>query len=63
MANQNPDGKLTYWYEGVQCTLITRTPSAPIGAENYWYNGGPQGFLIDSVIVVKPRNFAILVGF
>jgi hypothetical protein len=63
MANQNPDGKLNYWYEGVSCTLIKSTPEAPIGALNYWYNGSPQGFLLDSAITAKGRNFAVLIGF
>lgn len=63
MANQNPDGKLTYWYEGVSTTLIKGTPEAPVGALNYWYNGSPQGFLLDSLITGKARNFAVLIGF
>lgn len=63
MANQNPNGKLIYWYEGVSSTLIEKTPTAPIGSQNYWYNGMPQGFLVDSYITAKPRNFAVLIGF
>jgi hypothetical protein len=63
MANQNPNGTLTYWYEGVSTTLIESTPQAPVGALNYWYNGSPQGFLLDSTIVSKPRNFSVLIGF
>jgi hypothetical protein len=63
MANQNPNGKLTYWYEGVSNTLIESTPQAPIGALTYWYNGGPQGFLLDSLLTIKPRNFGMLIGF
>ena len=63
MANQNPEGKLTYWYEGVSSTLIESTSNAPIGALSYWYNGSPQGFLLDSPSVKKARNFAVLIGF
>jgi hypothetical protein len=63
MANQNPNGKLTYWYEGVSTTLIKSTPQAPIGALNYWYNGSPEGFLLDALITGKARNFAVLIGF
>lgn len=63
MANQNPQGKLDYWYEGVSTTLIESTSNAPIGTLTYWYNGSPQGFLLDSQITVKARNFAVLIGF
>jgi hypothetical protein len=63
MANQNPQGKLNYWYEGVSSALIESTANAPIGALNYWYNGSPQGFLVDSGVTGKPRNFAVLIGF
>lgn len=63
MANQNPEGKLNYWYEGVSSTLIESTSNAPVGALNYWYNGSPQGFLLDSLSTIKPRNFAVLIGF
>ena len=63
MANQNPDGKLTYWYEGVSTTLIESTSEAPVGALTYWYNGSPQGFLLDSKAPNIPRNFAVLIGF
>jgi hypothetical protein len=63
MANQNPDGKLDYWYEGVSSTLIESTSNAPIGALNYWYNGSPQGFLLDTAVIKKARNFAVLIGF
>ena len=64
MANQNPDGKLTYWYEGVSSTLIESTSEAPVGALNYWYNGSPQGFLLDAISGgSKARNFAVLIGF
>ncbi len=63
MANQNPDGKLDYWYEGVSSTLIESTTNAPIGALNYWYNGSPQGYLLDSRGDIVIRNFAVLIGF
>jgi len=63
MANQNPNGKLTYWYEGVSSTLIESTSDAPVGALNYWYNGSTQGFLLDSRISIKPRSFSVLIGF
>jgi hypothetical protein len=63
MANQDPQGTLNYWYEGVSSSLIESTEDASIGTLNYWYNGAPQGFLVDSKIESVPRNFSILIGF
>ena len=63
MANQNPQGTLNYWYEGVSSSLIESTENAAIGTLNYWYNGAPQGFLIDSAVRGVPRNFSVLIGF
>lgn len=63
MANQNPDGKVNYWYEGVSTTLIKSISSTSIGTGNYWYNGSPQGFLEQTTTVIKTRNFAVLINF
>lgn len=63
MANQDPMGKLTYWYGGTSSTLITSTELALIGRQNYWYNGSTQGFLLGSVFTSNPRNFSVLIGF
>jgi hypothetical protein len=63
MANQDPQGTLEYWYEGVSSSLIESTAEASIGTLTYWYNGAPQGFLVDAIVESTPRNFAILIGF
>ena len=63
MANQTPDGKLIFWYQGETTTLIKSTSAAQVGNATYWYNGSPQGFLLDSFSTIKLRNFAVLVGF
>ena len=63
MANQDPQGKLDYWYEGVSSTLIESTEDAEIGTLKYWYNGSPQGYLVDSKYQGNPRSFAVLIGF
>jgi hypothetical protein len=66
MANQDPNQKTTYWYEGNSSSIIKAKANVTIGYQNYWYNGKPQGFLtIKQIGTVKskPRAFAVLVGF
>jgi hypothetical protein len=63
MAKRDALGKERYWFEGVSSTLLKATVGANIGTQIYWYNGSPQGFLVTSTIVPKPRNFAMLIGF
>jgi hypothetical protein len=65
MANQNPDGKQIFWYEGVTTSAITTAVSASIGTADYWYNGSPQGFIFGpySATQVKTRSFAVLINF
>jgi hypothetical protein len=65
MANQDPNQKTTYWYEGNSSATIKLKTNATIGYQNYWYNGKPQGFLTtkQATILSKPRAFAVLIGF
>jgi hypothetical protein len=65
MANQDPNQKTTYWYEGNSSAIIKAKSNATIGYQNYWYNGKAQGFLTtkQSITKGKPRAFAVLVGF
>jgi hypothetical protein len=70
MANQDPNGKLNYWYEGASTTLIKSITAAPIGNSSYWYVGSPQGFLLQPAGSstgggggTGARSFAVLIGF
>lgn len=65
MANQNPNGKQKYWYNGVATTLIKPKPNIIIGSQQYWYIGKPQGYLINYKIpiLIIPRNYSVLIGF
>jgi len=63
MAKQTPNGKVTYWYEAISSSLIKGQVGISVGTQTYWYNGQPQGFLLSSTFVAKPRTFAILLGF
>lgn len=63
MANQNPDSTLQYWFESSSATPIKSKGTCPIGKQNFWYNGLPEGYLLDSRGGIKSRNYAILIGF
>lgn len=63
MANINPDSTMKYWYDSNSSIIIKSKPNAPIGKQNYWFNGKPQGFLTDSKGAGKPRSYGILIGF
>ena len=64
MANQNPNQKTKYWYEGNSSSSVKSKDTAIIGYQNYWYNGRPLGFLNpNQTRTSKPRSFAVLIGF
>lgn len=63
MAKRNPNGKMKYWYEANSSSLIKGSVGISVGSQDYWYNGQPQGFLLTSAFIPKPRVFAILLGF
>lgn len=63
MAAQDANGKQTYWYDGVSSTFLKTRNIAQVGGSSYWYNGQPQGYLVSSVYVAKPRYFSVLIGF
>jgi len=63
MAKRDPSGKERYWFEGLSSNVLKASIGASIGTQSYWYNGSPQGFLLTSTIIPKPRNFSILIGF
>lgn len=63
MAKRDASGKERYWFEGVSSNLLKTSIGANVGTQTYWYYGSPQGFLVTSTIIPKPRNFAMLIGF
>jgi hypothetical protein len=65
MATIDPNGSSYFWYDGSTSSVITNTPNAPIGIQNFWYNGQPQGFLLPTTLqfLVKPKYYAVLIGF
>lgn len=63
MAKRDALGKERYWFEGLSSNLLKATIVANVGTQSFWYNGSPQGFLVTSTIIPKPRNFAMLIGF
>lgn len=63
MSNQNPNSTMKYWHESNSSNIIKSKANAPMGKQSFWFNGKPQGFLLDSKGAAKPRNYAILIGF
>jgi hypothetical protein len=63
MANINTEGNLNYWYEGEGTTSIGQL-GEDVGEQEYWYMGGPNGYLIDSEFENnQPFAFVVMVGF
>lgn len=63
MAIRDPNGKMNYWYEATSSSLIKTKNGISVGTQTYWYNGEPQGFLLVSSFIAKPRYFGILLNF
>jgi hypothetical protein len=63
MANQNTNKTVNYWTEGTSGSLIKENPLTKVGRQIYWYNGSTDGYLAGSASKLKPRAFAVLIGF
>ena len=63
MSIRDASGKERYWFEGLSSNLLKASIGSNVGTQSFWYNGSPQGFLVISQIIAKPRNFSMLIGF
>jgi hypothetical protein len=63
MANIDVNKTLKYWTEGTSGELIKAKSTSPAGIQVYWYNGSTDGFLAGATVKIKPRYFAVLIGF
>jgi hypothetical protein len=63
MANRDINNKMVYWYEGSSASSIKTKLNAPVGWQNYWYNGSVVGFVAGFSRPPVPRTFSVLIGF
>jgi hypothetical protein len=62
MAINSPEGKLKYWYNSNSINAIKSRNNVKIGSQKYWYNGQAQGYFLE-IPKIKPKQFAVLIGF